>query len=452
MQHSNFVPFLALGFLSACGDSGQTNTSFGGQNSASLSDPTPSSTSGTLPTSEGTASESQGSTTSDPSADSQTQTSTQLTQTTLDQTSTGDQIKLDVGAPETDTGGQRCDSYQFGYIWVANSNQGTISKINLTTLQEEGRYLTRPDGAGNPSRTSVNLDGDVVVANRYGGITKVAARLEDCPNSGNTSTGPNDIKPWPDGCVLWHTPMNYASQRPVAWTQGSYNDQTCRHEDTMVWTSGSDGVKMDVMLLKGDTGELDQKVQLLGVPIDNNLKFGLYGGAVDSQGNFWATQNGMNYMVKVGKDMSFNYWALPHIGYGMTVDQKDRVWSCSNYVARFDTVAEKWTGPVNTEVMGGAGCMVDAEGILWMAGDHIVGIDTEGLNILYKFPVPGGINDSNRGISIDFSGYIWSTSHQRNEIYRWDRKTGQHDTVTGLIFPYTYSDMIGFQLKSTVPG
>src|SRR5690349_784454 len=55
---------------------------------------------------------------------------------------------------------------EFSYIWVANAGQSTISKINTQTMVEEGRYITRPDSNGNPSRTSVNLSGDVAVANR----------------------------------------------------------------------------------------------------------------------------------------------------------------------------------------------------------------------------------------------------------------------------------------------
>src|SRR5690606_36637833 len=80
-------------------------------------------------------------------------------------------------------GGGGGGNVEFSYIWVANSAQGTISKINTVTMVEEGRYVVRPDSAGNPSRTSVNLAGDVAVANRYGGVTKVLARTEDCVES-----------------------------------------------------------------------------------------------------------------------------------------------------------------------------------------------------------------------------------------------------------------------------
>ena len=58
---------------------------------------------------------------------------------------------LDVGAP---TGGGACGC-EFDYVWVANSSQGTVSKINMDTIEEEARYLTREDAQGNPSRTSV---------------------------------------------------------------------------------------------------------------------------------------------------------------------------------------------------------------------------------------------------------------------------------------------------------
>ena len=58
---------------------------------------------------------------------------------------------------------------EFSYLWAANSDQGTISKIDTKTVTEVGRYIVRPDSAGSPSRTSVSLSGNVAVANRSGG-------------------------------------------------------------------------------------------------------------------------------------------------------------------------------------------------------------------------------------------------------------------------------------------
>ena len=74
-----------------------------------------------------------------------------------------------------------------------------VSKLNTRDMTEEGRYYTRPDKQGSPSRTSVSIDGKaVVVANRHGGWTKIWARKEFCTDkNGNgqieTSTGKNNV-------------------------------------------------------------------------------------------------------------------------------------------------------------------------------------------------------------------------------------------------------------------
>ncbi|MBX7081815.1 MAG: hypothetical protein K1X88_21605, partial [Nannocystaceae bacterium] len=105
-------------------------------------------------------------------------------------------IKFDMGIqPDINLG---CDggggggggTADFSYIWIANSNESTVSKINTETLIEEGRYITRPDSNGNPSRTSVNLNGDMAIGNRNGGVTMIYALHDNCPDPNNTSSGP----------------------------------------------------------------------------------------------------------------------------------------------------------------------------------------------------------------------------------------------------------------------
>ncbi|MBA3548192.1 MAG: hypothetical protein H0T76_17050 [Nannocystis sp.] len=59
---------------------------------------------------------------------------------------TGGGLKLDLGVPD----GELACGCEFNYVWVANASQGTVSKINMETLVEEGRYLTRADSKGNP--------------------------------------------------------------------------------------------------------------------------------------------------------------------------------------------------------------------------------------------------------------------------------------------------------------
>lgn len=332
----------------------------------------------------------------------------------------------------------------FSYIWVANSSEGTVSKINTQTLIEEGRYIVRADGIGSPSRTSVNLNGDMAVANRSGGVTKIYARAEDCPDPANTSTGGADVKPWQDGCIAWFTPFAYASQRPLAWTQGEFDNSTCRYEETKLWTSAANDT-IDVMLIDGETGVVEQTIPIAGVAASY---YGIYGAAVDSAGNFWGSQLGLGSLVQVKlSDFSVTVWPMNQGGYGMTVDQQGRPWTCSSAVARFDPVAQSWQSNTTAGASGG-GCMVDADGILWVGGYdanfayNLLGIDAETLTVAQTIPLPNYA----KGISIDFEGNVWAVSYTA-EAYRVNPVSGQIDTFTGLVGPYTYSDMTGFALS-----
>jgi hypothetical protein len=326
----------------------------------------------------------------------------------------------------------------FSYIWIANSNESTVSKINTQTLVEEARYITRPDSNGNPSRTSVNLNGDMAIANRSGGVTMIAATPDRCPDPNNTSTGPGDVKPWPDGCVLWHDPFAYASQRPVAWTPGEWSEATCRYEDTKLWTSGANG-SIDVVLIDGDSGMVEQTVPIPGV---SPAFYGIYGGASDAQGNFWGSQLSIGSLVNVSlSDFSVRTWAMPVSGYGMTVDHLGQVWTCAGQVARFDVATQTWQ---TASVGGGGGCMEDGQGTLWLANDPMVGVDINTMAVVQTIDIPNYVH----GISIDFEGYVWGPAIYNDEAYRVDPVAGTIDTVTGLNFPYTYSDMTGFALSN----
>ncbi|MFO0634750.1 MAG: hypothetical protein U0168_18050 [Nannocystaceae bacterium] len=357
---------------------------------------------------------------------------------------TGD-IKFDMGVqPDINLG---CDggggggggTADFSYIWIANSNESTVSKINTETLIEEGRYITRPDSNGNPSRTSVNLNGDMAIGNRNGGVTMIYALHDNCPDPNNTSSGPADVKPWPDGCVGWHTPMAYASQRPVAWSAGTYNNSTCRYEDTKVWTSGANDPLIDVVLLDGETGTVEQTVPLPGNVVASY--YGIYGGAVDSGDNFWGSQLSQGHIVRVDR-VTFvpQTWAMAVPGYGMTVDRNDRVWTCSSQVGRFDYPSQTWQ---TANAGGSGGCMPDGQNLLWLANDPMVAVDIDNLSVVQTLDVPNYVH----GVSIDFNGYVWGPAIYNNEAYRVDPATGQVDVVAGLNLPYTYSDMTGFGLS-----
>jgi hypothetical protein len=362
-------------------------------------------------------------------------------------------VNFDLGgipdAGEPACGGNSGDP-EFSYIWIANSSQDTVSKINTVTLLEEGRYMTRDVAGGSPSRTSVSLSGDVAVANRSGGLTKFYANPENCTDSnGNgvieTSSGSADIKAWnAEECRAWYTPFTYTSQRPVAWTQGEWSAQQCAYLDQKVWTAGViANTTIEINLVDGDSGIVEDSVQ---IPTISSGFYGMYGGAVDTEGNFWASQLGGGQLLRVNiNDLTdYEHWTAPYGGYGMTVGKSGYVFTCNNQVGRFDPATETWDG---ASVGGGGGCMEDNNGILWMANSPLVGIDVETLAVVHSYPLPDYVH----GVSIDFEGYVWGVSMNTN-AYRVDPNTGVFDTVGGLVGPYTYSDMTGFALNAVGGG
>jgi hypothetical protein len=449
MRTTSMIPVLATcTMLVACGDTGTNATG------ASAEDTTTLSTTAAETTTTSSADASEG--TTGPS------TMTTAGDTTTTTTTPGNDdgpppVKLDtLGVPDAPGAGP-CggkgkggnDEPDFSYIWVANSTEGTVSKINTVTLVEEGRYRTRADANGSPSRTSVSLNGDVAVANRNGGVVKIAAQLEQCPDPDNTSSGAGDVLPFPDGCVVWFTPFNYTSQRPVAWAPGEFSSLTCRWENEMLWTSGAQGESIEVLLLNGEDGAVEELIPVPGVSAGY---YGIYGAASDADGNFWGTQLGGGQLVNVSRDdFELRTWQASQAGgYGMTVDTEGRPWTCASGVGRFDPETETWA--TNLNVGGGGGCMVDANGHLWVGGysggGALISVDIETLQVDQTIQIPNYVH----GVSIDFYGYVWGVTLQQPFAYRVDPSDGTFETFMGLTGPYTYSDMTGWALSNVVGG
>jgi streptogramin lyase len=207
-----------------------------------------------------------------------------------------------------------------------------------------------------------------------------------------------------------------------------------------VWSSGTDGVSgVDVVLVDGETGVIEQTVHIPEI-VPNY--YGIYGAAVDSEGNFWGSQLGGGKLAYVDiEDFQYQLWDIPISSYGMTVDHQGYVWVCSNDVARFDPMTQTW----QTATTGGSGgCMEDGAGTLWQASSSLVGVDTQTLTVVKTIPIPNYVH----GVSIDFYGYVWGVTLQQPYAYRCDPATMVCDTFTGLNGPYTYSDMTGFALKN----
>jgi hypothetical protein len=391
-----------------------------------------------------------------------------------------DGVKLDVGVPP---GGYGCDC-GLTALWIAdhdNDNLGQIHnpnsvlKINTQTLQVEARYLTRPDGMGNPSRTSVNLAGDVVVGNRHGGLTKFYGHMEDCVESNGmpgiqTSTDDQAL-PWDqEECRAWHVDMGKTNQRPVAWTGGTLAG--CDATGAKVWSvttmtnglfPGAGGMGATAYLVDGDTGAIDGQVDIPDFNAGGFAGLGPYGGAVDADGNLYFSPNTLGLagmkLARVDRDtLDVTLWDLPVNSYGITVDHKGRVWfanTLGSIGARFDPVSEAWD--VIEGFGGGSGLSEGPDGWMYLSvGNSVHAYDVETM-------APGGTwtNDQTvKGVSFDADGFLWAVTYRgtdnedvptEDEAFAYKIDVANMSTagvVTGLRDPYTYSDMTGNVLNT----
>jgi streptogramin lyase len=348
------------------------------------------------------------------------------------------------------------------FIWIANSGQGTVSKIDTQTGVELGRYIVRPDSAGNPSRTSVNNRGDVAVANRNGGVTKILANIGDCVESNGvpgiqTSTGPGDILAWgQEECVAWHAPIPHGDNRPVAWTSGYADPDTCDWFDRDVWTAWSDhspGTAV-VALLDGATGEIRREIPLPELPEAWPNWVGLYGGAVDGDDDLWTSQLNGGLLVEVDhSDFGVAYYPVPvEGGYGITVTPDGYVWLCGRSTHRLDPETGVWTSVKHFDESNSihtGGCMGDGDRLLWRgAYGQIMAVDTETLEVVEQIDVSQPGDDFIWGVAIDFDGFVWAVPRNGTNAYKVSPESDSIVlTVSGLVSAYTYSDMTGFALS-----
>lgn len=102
---------------------------------------------------------------------------------------------------------------RFGHLWIPNTADGTVSRIDTEAAVETARYAT---GGTEPSRAAVDRAGDVWVLNReFGGTAsavKIAGERERCVDRDGdgleTSGGPSDVLPFGDDeCVLLRVPV-----------------------------------------------------------------------------------------------------------------------------------------------------------------------------------------------------------------------------------------------------
>ncbi len=331
------------------------------------------------------------------------------------------------------------------FIWVANSGQNTVSRLNTEECKETGRYAV----CSNPSRTSVDLVGNVWVGCRSdGGVAKIAIDEALCiDKNGNeiidTAKDLNDDgkvnggEVYPKGqdeCVLFIVYPGGGCQRGLGVDKDNY-----------AWVGEWNSKKL--RRLAPDTGVVVQEINIPNNP---------YGLVVDQQGIIWVSGRGGSKLVRVDPETGQSSQYAPTIGcfqpYGINLDYKGRVWigncCCWHVGYRFDPETQQWAAAqMQARPRGVAG---SSDGTVYIANDQsskVAIVDADTAQTTGYMDLGGGRFPI--GMAIDFSGYIWAVNQSASSASKVDPETNQvvcEVPVGGS--PYTYSDMTGYALHT----
>lgn len=347
----------------------------------------------------------------------------------------------------------------FPFIWIALSGRGTIVKVNTETGVILGEYRTAPEGMGlDPSRTTVDLKGNVWVGNRAEDRNGLGSAIQiglhentQCiDRNGNgtidTSTGLGDVKPWPnatgantnggvtqaqDECVIHFVRTSGRGTRSLA-IDASNN----------VWIGGNNQFgagnrRFD--LVDGATGAIKQSI--------GPFACGGYGGLVDSHGVLWSAGESTSQLLRYDPGTS-SATCIP-IGmhsYGLGIDSQGNIWNSnwtSSKITKLNS-AGQILGAYSTGGTNARGVVVTTDDNVWIANS--------GTNTLTRLSNSGAViatipvGSQPTGVAIDAAGKIWVMNYDSSNAMRVDPATNQVDLTVPLganALPYNYSDMTG---------
>ncbi len=385
----------------------------------------------------------------------------------------------------------------FRFLNVATINGagprvGTIVRIDVDTGEVVGEYRTAPDGRlSNPSRTTVDLFGNVWAGNRDeplretgdGSVVKVGLIVGGtrCDAGGNpdpngqylkppfdystavdrdgdglirTSRGLGDILDWPSGTdgdgglAGGPAPVEDALDECILIYQRTAT-RHIRHlsvdGQSDIWIGGYNNAPTSFEKLDGSTGTILHYFDAPGC--------GGYGGLVDSNGILWSASKYEASLLRYDPDHPSGAVCLPiDHSYGLGVDPQGFIWNSQRASHSMAKVAPDGTIVFKDKEIPGAshlrGVAVTSDGDIWVADCYnhsVYRLDSNGDVIGTSIPV--GLHPT--GMAVDSNGKIWACCQDSSSAHRIDPDLGTSGAVDMTINltpnsqPYNFSDMTG---------
>jgi streptogramin lyase len=425
----------------------------------------------------------------------------------------GTLVNVNHDAPNNDQLQLNWVTEPFPFINIACSARGTIVRIDTETGQILGEYRSAPNGRGrNPSRTTVDLYGNVWAGNRdeaaggKGSVVKIGlvvggtrtdangvpdsngqylkppflyntcidrhgATIADPPDGLiKTSLGLGDYLPWTNaGGADNNGGVSTAEDEAILIYQRVNGDHV-RHvsvdADNNVWTAGNFGADNRFDLLHGGTG---------AILASFDVGVGGYGGLVDGNKVIWSANRGpgpitvLRYDTKGTLTTADDTWSTLGnlISYGLGLDSSGNIWNSQwtwNQIRKFNAAG----GLLGAWPSGGASndrgvAVTPADDNVWVAnsgGSDVSRLANNGA--LVKVIPLGADGRTPTGVAVDANGKVWvaclgSSTAKRIDPSGGGDGLGAVDLTVNLnapglanAGPYNYSDMTGAVLLGAI--
>lgn len=362
----------------------------------------------------------------------------------------------------------------FPILWVANAGEDTLSRIETDLPSaaipsggcETARYRTwfgpTSHGAWSgpaPSRTAVDIDGNVYVANRQfptsqpmevmkvlaeGGIDRNGNGVIDTSvdSNGDCQIQAGEIMPMVDSNGNSIVDPDEITDERVAWIvrvgpPNSLGRSLCIGTDGNIWV----GDYNNLTYYKIDSGNGG----VLAGPISIDVR--PYGCLVDGDGTLWSANLGSR-LGELNTNIPLAETGHNHTGsnYGIAIGN-DKVYPA--YPGRsfheFDPLTNTFSYPASVNIYT-RGISVDGNGDIVLGQSSIYKFRPDGSVVWTSTNI--GASDT-RGVVPDQNNDIWAVNRGSNNITKF---RGTDGTFLGSLpvgrEPYTYSDATGFAARN----
>jgi streptogramin lyase len=367
------------------------------------------------------------------------------------------------------TGGLVLDTntVQFHMLWVANSAENTVTKLDTDTGKEVARYAI----CGNPSRTAVDLNGDCWAACRADGkVAKITLDPAECVDKNGNGVVETSVDSNGDGKITGSELLPAGADECVRFmvqpdTSDTWMRAVAIDKDNFAWVGYYFSQK--VYRLDPTTGATVATVNL--TPFTNARP---YGFAIDKEQRLWmslrdGTPPALGMIDLKSFPLTPQVWGTPgsHNTYGIAIDSNGFVWLAggeNRNVSRFNPTTKTFNTVNLLDYPYTRGIAASTDGKVYVAhhtwsgacsSSHYVSVFDSATGQLADIINYAG-NNPNKGpvgLSFDFDGNLWAINQCDSSASKIDAATGQLiGTYPVGANPYTYSDMTGFALKTVV--